>query len=126
MKNQTKFVLTVDANGAVVAVQRLGDDGSLSDVPVREFFSQITVPYGVFSGSGALTVEPTPSPEPGKPLPGPQGPVIHQAPPPGASPESGRTPPGPVIHQAQPPSTSPSSTSPRSKPGSPPKRGPRR
>jgi hypothetical protein len=125
MKNQTKFVLTVDANGAVVTVQRLGDDGSLSDVPVREFFSQITVSYGAFSGSGALTVQPTPSPEPGQAPPGPQGPVIHQAPPP-ASPEPGKTPPGPVIHQAPPPGTPPSSTAPPSKPASPPKRGPRR
>ena len=69
MGNQTKFILTVDANGVVVQVQQLGDDGSLSAVPVDDFFSEITVPDGAsVSGSGALVVEPFAAP---KPLPKP-------------------------------------------------------
>lgn len=80
MGNQTKFILTVDANGVVVQVQQLGDDGSLSAVPVDDFFSEITVPDGAsVSGSGALVVEPFAAP---KPLPKPQGPVIHSKTPP--------------------------------------------
>jgi hypothetical protein len=90
MASESKFVLTIDAKGAVVRVQNLGDDGSFKDVPVQKFFSEITVPSGSFSGSGSLEIQP---------LIGTQGPNVQfpivraPAPPPAREPK--RRPPTP-------------------------------
>src|SRR4051812_23586605 len=94
MAAQTKYVLTVDPSGAVVQVQHLGDDGSLSDVPVAEFFSQMTIPLGSFSGGGAIVVEPFERP-PGDSRIIPQAPIMRQPPVPQTPPPTPHSPPDP-------------------------------
>ena len=94
MDNQTKFVLTVDASGAVVKVEQLGKDGSLRNIPVLEFFAQLVVPGGSFSGSGTLTVQPRAgtSDEPE----GATVPIIRSPPPPGSRSPPKRPSPAPT------------------------------
>jgi hypothetical protein len=98
MGTQSKFLLTVDTTGAVAKVQRLSDDGSLTDVPVSVFFSQLIVPSSTFSGSGSLvvTADPAPSDDPGKQ---PPAPFVRQPPPPD------KQPPAPPRPTPKPPKT---------------------
>lgn len=113
MDNQSKFVLTVDANGVVANVQQLGGDGALIDVPLREFFSQLTVPDSSFSGSGTVVIKPYAAGS-NDPPQKPQGPSIRQPPPPPPGPPPRQLPPSPPgpVSPRQPPSPPPDEKTP--------------